>query len=315
MKHYKNYIEEIQSAFASLRMVGGVDSLYEPIRYTIEDGGKRMRPLLCLLSAAVFNKNQKLVLEQGMNAAMALEIFHNFTLLHDDIMDSAPTRRGRPTVHTKWGDNSAILSGDAMMILAYQVLAKAEPLKELLEVFNRAAIEVCEGQQLDMEFETKERVEETEYIEMIRLKTSVLMAAATKMGAITAGATEQECDEMYKYGENLGLAFQIQDDYLDTYGDINTFGKKIGGDIAEGKQTFLRIKALELATGEDKETLIKSRDYDTIKAIYDKIGVAEIAQKEILRYYNIAQNHLDGFDAESCAMLREYSEYLLHRNK
>lgn len=315
MQLYDYFLDRIQCDFNELNYRRSAETLYEPIRYTLEEGGKRMRPLLCLLSASLFNENYEEVYENGVSAAMALEIFHNFTLLHDDIMDSAPTRRGRPTVHTKWGQNAAILSGDAMMILSYQVLCEARPLSELLEVFNLAAIEVCEGQQLDMEFEERGDVTESDYMEMIRLKTAALMAAATKMGAITAGASLEQCDAMYKYGESLGLAFQIQDDLLDTYGNSATFGKKIGGDIAEGKQTFLRIKALEKANDADKIVLQESRDYDTVRKIYDKYDVESDARQKILYLYTLAQDSLRSVDSAKCEILNNYSEYLLHRNR
>ncbi|MFI3287479.1 MAG: polyprenyl synthetase family protein [Rikenellaceae bacterium] len=309
------FFTKIQLALSQLEISGSADSLYEPIRYTLSDGGKRMRPLLCLLSASLFCDDEDMVFEKGIHAAMALEIFHNFTLLHDDIMDSAPTRRGRPTVHIKWGENSAILSGDAMMALSYQVLIGSEPLGKLMEVFSRAAIEVCEGQQLDMEFEEIEFVSESSYMEMIRLKTAALIAASTKMGAIIAGATPEECDNMYRYGENIGLAFQIQDDLLDTFGDTSTFGKKIGGDIAEGKQTYLRIKALKRAGAEDRRVLIESRDYSTVRKIYEKLSIEELAKEKIKELYTSAERSLEGLDPHRCSILTDYCEYLLHRNK
>lgn len=213
--------------------------LYAPIRYILEDGGKRIRPLLCLMGADVYGGEP----EKALPAAVAVEVFHNFTLLHDDIMDKAELRRGRPAVHLKWGESGAILSGDAMLILAYRILQNGTPvygagkLPGLLEVFNRAAMEVCQGQQYDMDFETCDRpVTRDEYIGMIRLKTSVLLAAALEMGAVVGGASDAERRSLYDFGVNLGLAFQIQDDLLDTYGDAETFGKKIGGDIAAGKK-------------------------------------------------------------------------------
>ncbi len=309
------FFEEIQLSLSELEITGSAEGLYEPIRYSLEDGGKRMRPLLCLLAGSLFSDNDKEMFERGIHAAMALEIFHNFTLLHDDIMDCAPTRRGRETVHVKWGENSAILSGDAMMALSYRVLSKSEPLGELLEVFSKAAIEVCEGQQLDMEFESINIVSESDYMEMIRLKTAALIAASTKMGAIVAGATKDECDAMYSYGESIGLAFQIQDDLLDTFGDVAVFGKKIGGDIAEGKQTFLRIKALEKANPEDRETLINNRDYNTIRGIYEKLDIENEAKEKIRSLYSSAQKSLEGIDPTKSKVLNDYCEYLLHRNK
>ncbi len=315
MKLYNTFLQEIQRSFLELNLEGNPDTLYQPIRYTLEDGGKRMRPLLTLLSASLFNSDLQEVVRKAMLPALAIEVFHNFTLLHDDIMDCAPTRRGRPTVHTKWGTNGAILSGDAMMILSYHVLCGADRLPEQMAVFNRAAIEVCEGQQLDMEFEDRVEVSVEEYIEMIRLKTAALMAAATKMGAIAMDATTEQCDALYRYGENLGLAFQIQDDLLDTYGDSSTFGKKIGGDISEGKQTFLRITALNLANDAQREVLIQSRDYQAVRDIYDELGVAEIATEQIVSYFNSAVQYLDIFEGSAVESLKNYSDILLKRNK
>lgn len=301
----------IEDALTKVKTSGNPDSLYEPIRYSIAAGGKRMRPMLCLLSAWVFTDK----IERAIAPALAIEIFHNFTLLHDDIMDSAPTRRGQPTVWKCWNENRAILSGDAMMILAYKILSQAEHLKEQIEVFNRAAIEVCEGQQLDIEFESRDNVTLDEYIEMIRLKTAALMAAAMQMGAIAAGATEQEAKRLYRYGENLGIAFQIQDDLLDTYGNSATFGKQIGGDIAEGKQTFLRIAALSKATAPQIELLQECRDYDVIRAIYDCTEVEIEAHRAINHYFTEAAKHLTGFAADRLAPMESYAETLLKRNK
>ncbi len=315
MEQYNTFLQLIQQAFHELEFRGTPDTLYEPIRYTLEDGGKRMRPLLTLLSASLFESDVQRVANKTMPAALAVEIFHNFTLLHDDIMDSAPTRRGRPTVHTKWGENRAILSGDAMVILSYRILSRAENLAQQIDIFNRAAVEVCEGQQLDMEFESRDEVSIEEYIEMIRLKTAALMAAATRMGGVAMGATEEQCVALYSYGENLGLAFQIQDDLLDTYGDGATFGKKIGGDIAEGKQTFLRITALNRADERQRSILKSNRDYRSVREIYDELGVAEIAKEEILKYFNRALLYLDNFDAQMSVPLRNYSNILLNRDK
>lgn len=270
-----------------------------------------MRPMLCLIAASVFTDR----IDCAMSSALAVEVFHNFTLLHDDIMDSAPTRRGQPTVWKKWNENRAILSGDAMMILAYKILAKSDRLSDLIDVFNRAAIEVCEGQQLDMEFESRHNVSLEEYLEMIRLKTAVLMAAAMKMGAIAAGATSHEAEQLYKYGENLGIAFQIQDDLLDTYGNSATFGKQIGGDIAEGKQTFLRISALSKATPDQAQLLASSRRYDDIRAIYDEVDVANDAKMAINNYFERAAACLTSFAADRLTPIESYAKELLKRNK
>lgn len=288
------------------------DGLYAPIEYILGDGGKRMRPLLTLLAAGIFRDDMKCALP----SAVAVEVFHNFTLLHDDIMDNACQRRGRATVHVKWDENRAILSGDAMMILAYQILSDSDPkrLSELLTIFNKAALEVCEGQQLDMEFESRDFVSMDEYLEMIHLKTAVLMACSLQMGAVAAGADSEQCEALYRFGENLGLAFQIQDDMLDTYGDSATFGKRIGGDIAEGKQTFLKIAAYGVCDEDERDILRESRDYDTIRAIYDRHDVLGIAEDAINDYFYRALQSVDRMSVDT-TRLRHYSNTLLRRNK
>lgn len=311
----KDFLQElsgqIDQQVAQLQLPGRPEGLYEPIVYILEDGGKRMRPMLTLLGCGLFcNEPQR-----AMHAAMAIEVFHNFTLLHDDIMDRAAVRRSRPTVHTRWGDNTAILSGDAMMIFAYTLLAKSARFVAVFSVFSRSAIEVCEGQQLDMEFEHRDGVTLDEYIEMIRLKTSALMASAVVMGAIEGGASNAEQEALYAFAERLGLAFQIQDDLLDTYGDPQTFGKAIGGDVAEGKQTFLRIVAVQVASAEDRAVLAASRDFQTVKSLYDKYQVADVARSAIERYYHEAIGHLNGFSDTQSQYIRAYAELILKRNK
>ena len=228
-------------------------NLYEPIDYILQLGGKRMRPILTLMAADIFSSDYK----KALPAALAVEVFHNFTLIHDDIMDEAPLRRGKKTVHEKWNLNTGILSGDAMLILAYQFFENYEPtiFHELAKLFSKTALEVCDGQQLDVDFETRNDVTIDEYIEMIRLKTSVLVAAAFKMGAIVSETDSKNADLIYDFGLNLGLAFQLQDDYLDTFGDPETFGKQIAGDIIENKKTYLYLKALQLADNKDQQKL------------------------------------------------------------
>jgi geranylgeranyl diphosphate synthase, type II len=228
-------------------------NLYEPIDYILQLGGKRMRPILTLMAADIFSSDYK----KALPAALAVEVFHNFTLIHDDIMDEAPLRRGKKTVHQKWNLNTGILSGDAMLILAYQFFENYEPtiFHELAKLFSKTALEVCDGQQLDVDFETRNDVTIDEYIEMIRLKTSVLVAAAFKMGAIVSETDSKNADLIYDFGLNLGLAFQLQDDYLDTFGDPETFGKQIAGDIIENKKTYLYLKALQLADNKDQQKL------------------------------------------------------------
>lgn len=298
--------------------------LYAPIRYILEDGGKRIRPLLCLMGADVYGGEP----EKALPAAVAVEVFHNFTLLHDDIMDKAELRRGRPAVHLKWGESGAILSGDAMLILAYRILQNGTPvygagkLPGLLDVFNRAAMEVCQGQQYDMDFETCDRpVTRDEYIGMIRLKTSVLLAAALEMGAVVGGASDAERRSLYDFGVNLGLAFQIQDDLLDTYGDAETFGKKIGGDIAAGKKTFLHIAAMEKASAPQRDAILAPGDIGEklprVRAVYDALGVREAAETVIAEYFGLALEALRRAHPQAgrLAVLEEYAYSLMKRNK
>ena len=248
--HYqKDFIDYLESK----KWVNEPKNLYEPIDYIIKLGGKRMRPILTLMAADIFSGGY----EKAMPAALAVEVFHNFTLIHDDIMDDAPLRRGKETVHEKWDINTGILSGDAMLILAYQYFENYEPIvfQKLAQLFSKTALEVCDGQQLDVDFETRNDVTIEEYVNMIRLKTSVLVAAALKMGAIVAETSEENANLIYDFGLNLGLAFQLQDDYLDTFGDPKTFGKQVGGDIIENKKTYLYLKSLEVSNEVDKGKL------------------------------------------------------------
>ena len=249
-----HYQQEFLNYLQSKKWIKDPKNLYEPIDYILHLGGKRMRPILTLMAADIFSSNYK----KALPAALAVEVFHNFTLVHDDIMDDAPIRRGKATVHEKWDISTGILSGDAMLILAYQYFENYEPIifQKLAKLFSKTALEVCDGQQLDVDFETRKDVTIDEYINMIRLKTSVLVAAALKMGAIVAETNELDANLIYDFGLNLGLAFQLQDDYLDTFGDAATFGKQIGGDIIENKKTYLYLKAFEVANKEDKQKLL-----------------------------------------------------------
>lgn len=251
----KQLQQQVEKAIADINWVQEPTGLYQPIDYVLSLGGKRIRPVLTLLACKLFSDDEK----QALSTALAVEVFHNFTLLHDDVMDRADTRRGKPTVHKKWNDNTAILSGDAMLIKAYQLLqqAPADKLPVLLDLFSKTAIEVCEGQQYDVDFENDLAVQLPQYIEMIRLKTAVLLAAALKMGAIIGGASQQDANALYDYGINLGLAFQLRDDYLDSFGDPAVFGKKIGGDICCNKKTFLMITALQTASEEQRKELLQ----------------------------------------------------------
>ena len=289
IKHLQHQVEQ---AIASVNWVQEPAGLYAPIDYVLSLGGKRIRPVLTLLACKLFSDNEK----QALSAALAVEVFHNFTLLHDDVMDRADTRRGKPTVHKKWDDNTAILSGDAMLIKAYQLLqeAPADKLPALLELFSKTAIEVCEGQQYDVDFENDPAVTLPQYIEMIRLKTAVLLAASLKMGAIIGGASSDDANALYDYGINLGLAFQLRDDYLDSFGDAAVFGKKIGGDICCNKKTFLMITALQAASEEQRNELLgwmrindASRFHEKIEAvlnIYKNLQI-DIRCEEAIRAY------------------------------
>ena len=284
-EYYLDYFKKHLSSFLDA-METEPKFLYEPVRYALSAGGKRIRPVLCLMSAEMFGASA----DKAIDAALGLEIFHNFTLLHDDIMDKSDMRRGRPTVHKKWTENIAILSGDLMSLVACRSAAKTVANKErVLETFLRTAIEICEGQQYDMDFETETDVSVDEYMKMINLKTAVLLAGSLKIGALIAGASESDCENIYQYGRYAGLAFQLQDDLLDTYGNAAVFGKPIGGDIAENKKTFLLINAINLASGSTKKKLLEwiskenfDRDekYNSVKAIYDTLNIKDLTIKK-----------------------------------
>ena len=274
-------------------------SLYEPIRYVLSMGGKRIRPVLMLLSYNMFRENP----EEILMPACALETYHNYTLLHDDLMDNADLRRGHETVHRKWDANTAILSGDSMLVLAYQRMAQCDKQKmpEVLSLFTETALEIGEGQQYDMDFEHRNDVTEDEYIEMIRLKTSVLLACAMKIGAILAGASKEDADNLYRFGEQIGLAFQLQDDYLDVYGDTRIFGKAIGGDITSNKKTYMLINALLRANDTQRAELekwISASEFDreekiaAVTRLYNEIGIDKLAQEKINFYFEQSRKYL-----------------------
>jgi geranylgeranyl diphosphate synthase type II len=297
-------------------------NLYEPIEYILGLGGKRMRPVLTLMAAEVFDADYKAALP----AAMAVEVFHNFSLVHDDIMDDAPLRRGKVTVHEKWNLNTGILSGDAMLILAYQYFEQYEPtvFRDLAKLFSKTALEVCEGQQWDVDFETRTNVTISEYLKMIEYKTAVLVAAAMKMGAIVAKISEKEADLIYDFGLNLGLAFQLQDDYLDAFGDPKTFGKQVGGDIIENKKTYLYLKAIEFSAPEKASELKKlfseqfednTGKIETAKAIFNESGASEATQKAIETYTFKAFETLEKMDinTEKKNILKTFGENLMGR--
>lgn len=318
-------IQELVNSYIENQDFGGnPKELYAPIEYILRQGGKRMRPTLCLLACDLFNGN----IEDCMVPAVAAEIFHNFTLVHDDIMDQAPLRRGMETVYHKWNSDIALLSGDTMLIKAFQyVLAmKKEYSYEVFAELCKVALEVCEGQQFDLNFETQDNVSLESYLEMIRLKTAVLLGSVLKIGAIVAGVDAKNQQAVYDFGINLGLAFQLQDDIFDCYGDVKVFGKMTGGDISDNKKTYLYLKALELASEEDKNILRqlfsmpKGRDekkIETVLAIYEKYNVRSIVTDLMTKYYEDSLKNLDSIEVseERKQVLREYAAYLYTRNK
>ncbi len=297
-------------------------SLYEPIRYVLSMGGKRIRPVLMLLGYNLYKEDTDKIL---MNA-IALETYHNYTLLHDDLMDQADLRRGHETVHKKWDSNTAILSGDSMLVLAYERMAQCDSrhLADVLSLFTTTALEIGEGQQYDMEFETRDDVREEEYIEMIRLKTSVLLACALKIGAILADASAEDADNLYKFGEQIGLAFQLQDDYLDVYGDSKVFGKKIGGDITSNKKTFMLINAFSHANEAQRQELekwVNAKSFDreekiaAVTRLYNEIGIDKMAQAKIAYYFEQSKKYLDAVQvpAERKEELQKYAQRMMKR--
>ncbi len=321
-----NTIEQYRTAFLSYLerkiQIKEPNNLYEPINYILGLGGKRLRPVLTLMTTDLFGGN----FEDAQDAAMAIEVFHNFSLVHDDIMDDAPLRRGKETVHEKWDVNTGILSGDAMLINSYQFFESYSPevFKKLASLFSKTAIEVCEGQQYDVDFESRDDVTIPEYLKMIEYKTAVLVAAAMKMGAIIADAPEEETSAIYEFGKNLGIAFQLQDDYLDAFGDPETFGKQVGGDIIENKKTFLFLKSLEYAEKEQREGLLhlyslkpgdSKTKVETVKSIFIESGAVEEAKKEINQYTQKAFNALCDINIpeKNKHILKEFGENLMKR--
>ncbi|EAZ81180.1 polyprenyl synthetase family protein [Algoriphagus machipongonensis] len=299
--------------------------LYEPINYILNIGGKRIRPLLSLLAYGMYAENPGKILSQ----ASAIEVFHNFTLMHDDIMDQAPLRRGNATVHEKWDANIAILSGDVMLVKAYDLLMETEPalLPEIIRLFNKTAADVCEGQQFDMNFENQDHVNEKDYLNMIRLKTAVLLGCALKMGAILGGASSDEAHRLYEFGVNVGIGFQLKDDLLDVFADQEKFGKQVGGDIISNKKTFLLIKAKELASGEIAQELdqwIAATEFDkeekvnSVKAIYEKLGIRELTEKKMNSYFDAGFEQLENINSKYPSYFNELKKMtvdLIHREK
>lgn len=323
MQSIQEYQKQISDYFEALQLVKEPKNLYDPIQYIVSLGGKRMRPVLTLMATEVFDTDSK----KAIPAATAIEIFHNFSLVHDDIMDDAPLRRGHETVHEKWNVNTAILSGDAMLILAYQHFEEYEPpvFRDLAKLFSKTALEVCEGQQYDVDFETREDVTIPEYLKMIEYKTAVLVAAAMKMGAIVAETSTENADLIYDFGLNLGLAFQLQDDYLDAFGNPETFGKQVGGDIIENKKTYLYLKAIEFAKSEEKDQLLhlfsiqpndNSDKIESVKEIFNTTGASDATKKAIEEYTFKAFETLEKINitADKKALLKVFGENLMRRN-
>lgn len=322
MLSFNNILERIEGEVARLQFNNPPKNLYDPIEYILSLGGKRIRPALALIACNMYNDD----VDPAIKPALGIEVFHNFTLLHDDLMDEADKRRNKPTVHKVWNANTAILSGDAMLIAAYRLIGEtpSEHLKEVLDLFTATALEICGGQQFDMEFESRMDVSEAEYIEMIRLKTAVLLACSLKTGALLGGASPKDADSLYQFGINIGLAFQLQDDLLDVYGDTDTFGKNIGGDILCNKKTFLLINALSKASQAQKETLcswISKTTFDAAEkirlftAIYNDLRLKETTELRIQEYYDKAMLNLAALsvDAVKLVVLKDVCDRLMNR--
>lgn len=325
MLKFEEYVEMANRAVAAIEYPAQPSGLYEPVAYAMSLGGKRLRPVLALMACDAFAGSP----DRAIDAAVGIELYHNFTLLHDDVMDRADMRRGHPTVHVKWNENTAILSGDAMLTMAGQYMARtpADVLPRVLDVFNRTAMEVYEGQQYDVDFECRNDVSEDEYIGMIRLKTSVLLGCACKVGALIGGADMPAADALYNYGCDLGLAFQLQDDWLDVYGDPETFGKEIGGDIANNKKTYMLINAIASASGDDAKELDRwladnepshrAGKIAGVRGVYDRLGISEKAEKAIARYTWQSLEWLDSvkMDEDAVVAFRDFATMLLSRKK
>lgn len=316
MLTFNDYLERVNKAIKAIPYPPQPSHLYEPITYTMDLGGKRLRPVLVLMACEAVGGD----INRAITPAIGLEMFHNFTLLHDDVMDKADIRRGKPTVHVKWDDNTAILSGDAMLTMATQLIAQApaDVMPQVMDLYNRTAMEIYEGQQYDVDFEKRNDVTVDEYIEMIRLKTSVLLGCACKMGALIGGADESTAQLFYQVGENLGLAFQLQDDMLDVWGNEATFGKAIGGDIMNNKKTFLLINAMQRAEGDQRIELglwlntpnaSRAVKVPAVTAIYDALGLRELSHEAINRYNDVAIDALNKINISDEART-EFSNFI-----
>ena len=323
MRAISDYQDIVTTHFKFLAFKKEPNNLYEPIRYILSLGGKRLRPVLTLMTCEVFDVDCK----KGLDAATAVEVFHNFSLIHDDIMDDAPLRRGNETVHEKWNINTGILSGDAMLILAYQYFEEYEPavFRELAKLFSKTALEVCEGQQYDVDFETRDDVTISEYLKMIEYKTAVLVGAAMKMGAFVAQTSNENADSIYDFGLNLGIAFQLQDDYLDAFGNPETFGKQVGGDIIENKKTYLYLKAMEFASESEKGQLLhlfsiqpsdNTDKINSVKDIFNQTGASAATQKAIEEYTLKALETLEKMNigTDKKEILKSFAKNLMSRN-
>ena len=323
MLSIEQILNKVESEINKINFDLPPQNLFDPIKYTLALGGKRIRPSLAILACNIYNQN----IENALKPAIGLEVFHNFTLLHDDLMDQADKRRNQQTVHKKWNTNTAILSGDAMVISAYQLIGETpEPfLKRILDLFSQTALEICCGQQYDMDYEQRDIVSEDEYIEMIRLKTAVLIACSLKTGAILGGASEKDADLLYRFGIHIGLSFQLQDDLLDVYGDTKTFGKNIGGDILCDKKTFLLISAIAAANKEQQyrmeyfknpaNTFTQEEKIQSYTEIYNQLNIKEITQQKINGFYELAMSELDNLEIkpERLSELRKFCNMLTQR--
>lgn len=319
MKEFEETLKKIEGELLSLPFPETPNNLYDPLRYFLTLGGKRIRPVLTLMATELFGKDPY----NSLNAALAVEVFHNFSLIHDDIMDDAPLRRNKQTVHERWGNNVAILSGDVLLVKAYQLLAKQDPrhLADLLYLFNKTAVEVCEGQQMDMDFESRSDVQIPEYIEMIRLKTSVLLGCALEMGAIVADASSEYKRNLYTFGQHIGIAFQIQDDILDLFADPEKFGKQVGGDVIANKKTLLNLKAWEMADSFKNELSTLATESNLpykvqrTREIYEELQVRSVCESMMEEHYTIAMHALDQINQpkEKKAPLVQLADYLMNR--
>ncbi|WP_194766211.1 polyprenyl synthetase family protein [Tamlana sp. I1] len=322
MLSIEKYQEEFIEFLENYSIVKAPEGLYQPVEYILNLGGKRLRPVLTIMTAHIFSSDYK----KAFNAALSIEVFHNFSLVHDDIMDDAPLRRGFQTVHEKWNINTGILSGDAMLIMAYQLFERYEAhiFQDLAKLFSKTALEVCEGQQYDIDFETRNDVTIPEYLKMIEYKTAVLVGAAMKMGAIVAQASEEDQQNIYDFGRYLGIAFQLQDDYLDAFGDPKTFGKQVGGDIIENKKTYLYLKAVEFSEVSERAELQNlfastvedvSAKIERSKVIFQSSGSAEATKNAILEYTNKAFDVLDALNIseDKKELLKDFGSNLMNR--